>query len=167
MSDVTTIMNWVMQIEANSRALPHELLHVASDAKPEQIQSAFHAVAKQSHPDRFRNMLTAPQLDRLTRAYSRVTEAYAIMTGRVRRSVALPTTQSAAAAPVETPRVPAHEDPTSKMNGHALRYFRRAEAAFAINDTGNARLQLRMAVAADPQSAYLRRVLNELESTSK
>ncbi len=192
MSAAAAVMSWVMHVEANARAAPHELLGVPPTATPEAVQAAFYAVAKQSHPDRFRNLLTPPQLERLTRAYSRIADAYATLGGRVRRNAATATSIGAqgsspgvASAPgampvfraVKPATIPpptsnnsgqtSETSPATQMNAKALPYFRRAESAFATNDLTNARLQLRLAIAADPSSAYLRRVLAELDSPPK
>lgn len=94
MIDASSIMSWVLSIEAKLRLPPHELLGVASDASELDVQDAFHGLARVTHPDRYRHMLTEPQLDRLTRAYARVADAYAQMSGRSRRAVA-PTTTAA------------------------------------------------------------------------
>jgi len=184
-SAAAAVMSWVMHVEANARAAPHELLGVPPTATPEAVQAAFYAVAKQSHPDRFRNLLTPPQLERLTRAYSRIADAYATLGGRVRRNAATATSIGAqgsspgvasapgampvfrAVKPATIPPPTSNNSGQTQMNAKALPYFRRAESAFATNDLTNARLQLRLAIAADPSSAYLRRVLAELDSPPK
>ncbi len=170
MNKAIEVMTWVMRLEATPTASPHAILGVAVTASADDIQLAFYNAAKTAHPDRFRAVLTAPQMDRLTRAYSRVTEAYGILTGRIRRS-AVP---GPANASTTTPRPATTPTPTElgaqlaqQMNHKALPYFRRAEVAFANDDAKAAGLQLRLAIAADPTSAYLRRVLHELESATK
>ncbi|MBP9084956.1 MAG: J domain-containing protein [Kofleriaceae bacterium] len=194
MNKAIDVMTWVMRLEATPNASPHEILGLAATASADDIQLAFYNAAKKAHPDRFRAVLSPPQMDRLTRAYSRVTEAYGIVTGRIRRSVAAPSaslatvasrphatptspprpgaTIDAATSPARraaTPTTPAelNAELAQQMNNKALPYFRRAEAAFANNDAKAAGLQLRLAIAADPSSTYLRRVLHELESAAK
>ncbi len=193
MNRTLEVMTWVMRLEATPAAAPHEILSITATASADEIQLAFYDAAKKAHPDRFRTVLSPPQMDRLIRAYSRVTEAYGVLTGRVRRSpVATPptattptrmpptattpppsattTTGATASAPrAARPTTPAqlNAELAQQMNHKALPYFRRAEAAFANNDAKAAGLQLRLAIAADPISAYLRRVLHELESAAK
>jgi hypothetical protein len=178
MNKAIEVMNWVMRLEASPSASPHAILGIAETASADDIQLAFYNAAKLAHPDRFRTVLTAPQMDRLTRAYSRVTEAYGILTGRIRRSaVPAPANRSTAAprpgpASGSTPATPPaaaelNAQLAQQMNHKALPYFRRAELAFANDDPNAAGLQLRLAIAADPTSAYLRRVLHELESATK
>jgi len=184
MNKAIDVMTWVMRLEATPNAKPHEILGIAETAGADDVQLAFYNAAKQAHPDRFRTVLSPPQMDRLIRAYSRVTEAYGIMTGRIRRSAVAPAPASTSTA---TPRPgPAGGSPTparrpatpttpaelkaelaQQMNNKALPYFRRAEVAFANDDAKAAGLQLRLAIAADPTSAYLRRVLHELEAATK
>ncbi len=187
MNKAIEVMTWVMRLEATPTASPHAILGVAATASADDIQLAFYNAAKKAHPDRFRAVLSAPQMDRLTRAYSRVTEAYGIMTGRIRRSAVVPVPANAStgtprpgpASGSATPATPARRPATpttpaeleaqlaQQMSNKALPYFRRAEVAFANDDAKVAGLQLRLAIAADPTSAYLRRVLHELESATK
>lgn len=187
MNKAIDVMTWVMRLEATPNAKPHEILGIAETAGADEVQLAFYNAAKRAHPDRFRTVLSPPQMDRLTRAYSRVTEAYGILTGRIRRSAVAPapanastaksrpgpasgsTTPAPAARRPATPTTPAELNAqlAQQMNNKALPYFRRAEVAFANDDAKAAGLQLRLAIAADPTSAYLRRVLQELESAAK
>ena len=50
------------------------------------------------------------------------------------------------------------------MTSRALVYYRKAELALKRGDLKGAVLQLKMAVASDPQSAFLRTALVEVET---
>jgi hypothetical protein len=53
-------------------------------------------------------------------------------------------------------------DPASAMNARALAFYRRAEGAQRTGDKAAALLQIKMAIAADPKSTFLRAALAEL-----
>ncbi|MBA3818379.1 MAG: hypothetical protein H0X17_05765 [Deltaproteobacteria bacterium] len=53
---------------------------------------------------------------------------------------------------------------SGQMNGKALIYYRKAELALRRGDLRDAMLQLKMAIAADPQSTFLRTALSEVEA---
>ena len=53
-------------------------------------------------------------------------------------------------------------EPAHAMNARALSFYRRAEGALKTGDKSAAMLQLKMAIAADPKSAFLRAALAEL-----
>jgi hypothetical protein len=53
-------------------------------------------------------------------------------------------------------------DPASAMNARALAFYRRAEGAQRTGDKAAALLQIKMAIAADPKSTFLRAALLEL-----
>ena len=53
-------------------------------------------------------------------------------------------------------------DPAHSMNARALSFYRRAEGILKTGDRAAALLQLKMAIAADPKSTFLRAALAEL-----
>ena len=53
-------------------------------------------------------------------------------------------------------------DPAASMNARALAFYRRAEGAQRTGDKAAALLQIKMAIAADPKSTFLRAALLEL-----
>jgi curved DNA-binding protein CbpA len=53
-------------------------------------------------------------------------------------------------------------DPAATMNARALAFYRRAEGAQRTGDKAAALLQIKMAIAADPKSTFLRAALLEL-----
>ena len=64
-------------------------------------------------------------------------------------------TAPGAAPPPGTPR-PRTPSPSVMLNARALAFYRRAEAALRVNDIAGALLNLRMALAAEPTSQYLK-----------
>ncbi len=51
-----------------------------------------------------------------------------------------------------------------QMNSRALVYYRKAEIALRRGDLKGALLQIKMAIASDPSSAFLRTALAEVET---
>jgi len=56
---------------------------------------------------------------------------------------------------------------SAQMSGKALIYYRKAEMALRQGDLRAATLNLKMAIAADPQSQFLRQALTNLEEELK
>ena len=163
MSARTDILLWAQRVVGRKHAQAHELLECAPDADMEHVQAAFHKIARMAHPDVHRNSLSAEELEQMTLAYSRIASAYAelrtqrMKTTRIRPvKLGQPTTADEA-APVQT-------GASGSMSSKALVYFRKAEASLRRGDLTGAVLQLKMAIAADPQSTFLRTALGEVES---
>ena len=56
---------------------PFAWLELKPTATPAEIQPAFHAVARNRHPDLYRSKLSPAEFDRLVRIYARIAAAYA------------------------------------------------------------------------------------------
>ncbi|HUQ08301.1 MAG TPA: DnaJ domain-containing protein [Kofleriaceae bacterium] len=91
------------------------------------------------------------------------------------RAAPITTPPATAGDPYPTPPKPGHVtqpiprvqrdgpiDPASAMNPRALAFYRRAEGAQRTGDKAAALLQIKMAIAADPKSTFLRAALAEL-----
>lgn len=80
--------------------------------------------------------------------------------------VATPALPGTASPPAATAAEPAPAgpdvDPAQAMNARAFALYRRAERALLTGDRTTALLQIRMAIAADPRSPFLRAALAEL-----
>jgi hypothetical protein len=68
-----------------------------------------------------------------------------------------------APAPAAAPRAPG-TGAASQMSSKALIYYRKAELSLRRGDLKGAVLQIKMAIAADPQSSFLRTALAEVEA---
>jgi len=176
MSVRSEVLLWAQRVVARKQAPAHELLECSADAEMDQVQQAFHKIARMAHPDLHRNTLTPDEIELVTTAYSRIASAYAelrsqrMRTTRIRAlknipsgaAGAVPTDQAGVAAPEQPPLPPTGS--AASMSSKALVYFRKAEAALRRGDLTGAVLQLKMAIAADPQSAFLRTALGEVEA---
>jgi hypothetical protein len=170
---VTTRMDvlmWAQRINSSRKtALAHQLLDVPANADVDQAQEAFHKIAKMAHPDLHRSGLTADELELVTSAYATVANAYQtfrnqrMATAKLRpidKSVAgpLPTTPATPSGPA-----PMSAGPAASMSSRALVYYRKAELCLKRGDLRGAILQLKMAIATDPASTFLRAALTEVE----
>ena len=183
MSVRTDVLLWAQRVLAKGTAPAHQLLEVKVDATVDQVSEAFQKIARMAHPDLHRSGLSPEDLELVTSAYSRVAGAYQEM-----RSQRMPTTrmrpitkpddgsiisQRMSTVGGQTPTagvgVPDKPPPgagpaASSMNSKALIYYRKAELALRRGDLKGATLQLKMAIAADPTSQFLRQALGEVEA---
>jgi hypothetical protein len=173
---------------------PHQLLEINADAGVEVAQDAFHKIARMAHPDLHRNSLTEEELELVTTAYARIAAAYQDLRNLTLQSGRLPplrddpppprprspstappprrphpTTQRMAPVgrpPTEPgdPAAPGTAGAPGAMSSKALLYYRKAELCLRRGDLKGAVLQLKMAIACDPQSAFLRTALAEVEA---
>ena len=154
MSARADLLLWAQRVLGQKKPLPHQLLEIREDATVEQATQAFHKIARSAHPDLHRTM--DPQdLELVTRAYSRVAAAYQDFRSGARErpeSQRLPGVAAAASA---------------QMSSKALVYYRKAELALKRGDLQVGLLQLKMAIAADPQSAFLREALARVQDELK
>jgi hypothetical protein len=168
------VLLWANRIVNKGSVAPHHLLEIREGAGLDEAQAAFHKVAKMAHPDLHRASLNAEELEVVTSAYAKVAGAYQELRMMRMQTTKLPRAnlRPPTAAPVnkETAAVPTGDaklavaGPSSAMNSKALVYYRKAEQALRRGDVKGALLQLKMAIAADPMSGFLRSALTEVES---
>lgn len=176
MSTRSDVLLWAQRI-VNRRAAPaHEILELKPDSSVEDAQAAFYKIARVAHPDLHRNGMTPEELDMVTSAYGIAAGAYQTFRGQAmstQRMKPLKAEDLAAAvavgptSPTNTPPmgVPAPSaGANQQMNSRAIVYYRKAEIALRRGDLKGALLQLKMAIAADTSSAFLRTALAEVES---
>ena len=98
----------------------------------------------------------------MTQAYAKVAGAYQdfrsqrMATRNIRPLGRTPT-------PAEIEKITV-QGPPGEMNSKAIVYYRKAELALRRGDLTGAMLQLKMAIAADPQSQLLRKALAEVQA---
>jgi DnaJ domain len=189
MNDVLT---WARRWARRPAAIEHELLEVSKLATLEGVRAAYHKLARFAHPDLHRTALSVEQLEEVTIAFARVSNAYAVISTRLRRSgqrpsIAAPIAAQPANATEKQPEparpasatAVANPGPTSPskrpegapslpigpsnaMSPKALVHYRRAELSLRRGDLAEAMLHLRLAVVTDPQSAFLRKALADI-----
>jgi tetratricopeptide (TPR) repeat protein len=167
------VLLWAQRVIARKTAAAHEILELKPSASVEDAQAAFHKLAKIAHPDLHRNGMTPEELEQVTSAYAIAAGAYqtfrgqAMSTQRMKplrpEDLAVGLAQPVA-GPTSTPPTGIPNAPVDKqMNSRALIYYRKAEIALRRGDFKSALLQLKMAIASDPGSAFLRTALAEVE----
>lgn len=157
------VLLWAHRILSKAATAPaHELLEVKKDCKLDDAQEAFHKIARKAHPDLHRTSLTPEELERVVSAYAKVAGAYQEFRSQKTRNVKLLGDRPGTEPPSDAPRPQATG--ASEMSSKALIYYRKAELALRRGDLKGAVLQLKMAIAADPQSGLLRKALTEVEA---
>lgn len=185
MSNRTSVLLWAQKILQQRDAPPHTLLEVRAEATADQVSDAFQKIARMAHPDLHRSTLDPQELEMVTSAYGKVAGAYQeLRTERVTTTKMVPITAVEPAPSTARPRpaaqtkpqsppagvpVAGHGGPSSgaashSMNSKALIYYRKAELALRRGDLGNAVLQMKMAIAADSASTFLRAALTEIQN---
>lgn len=183
-SALSQVMMWATRVNSRKDSPPHVILEIKQDASLDDAQNAFHKIARIAHPDLHRTTLNAEDLETVTAAYARAAAAYQafrsqrMSTSRLKplakpdAAAALPLTRTAASTPPGGAATAASATATgspsvnaaTQMSSKALIYYRKAELALRRGDLKGAILQLKMAIAADPQSSFLRTALAEVEA---
>ena len=191
MSARTDILLWAQRVVARRAAPAHQILEIAAGAGLDAAQEAFHKIARIAHPDLHRMGLTPDELELVTTAYARAAAAYQeirsqkLAGGRLRpiqpgqgpsqvpgrglgsNPALVPPPAIPGSPSPDTPASPAGDQPVNPaqaMTPKALLYYRKAELGLRRGDLTGAVLQLKMAIASDPQSQFLRSALAEVES---
>lgn len=179
MSARADVLLWAQRVVARQGAAPHQILDIAPGAGPEAAQEAFHKIARMAHPDLHRRTLLPDELELVTTAYARAAAAYQELRG-LRSTRLRPIRDDGSAQAVPTTTVIPTSPPANKavavagtdepagsvprMSSKALVHYRRAELALRRGELTGAVLHLKMAIASDPQSAFLRSALAEVEA---
>lgn len=143
------------------------VLGVARSARDRDIKSAYYALAKRFHPDRFRRDLDASQVERAASAFSRLTRAYEVLKNSSTRSAYDLKLDKEAAARASRPAAPAEGSYAHKGGGSAAdaettaavraeERFRQGVAALDRGDAEGATRLLAEAVALAPRRATYR-----------
>lgn len=185
MSARSDVLLWAQRVIARKTGPAHLMLEVRESASLDQVQEAFHKIARTSHPDLHRTGLTPDELELVTSAYAAVAGAYMQMRSQstqTTRGKALskdepiaadgprtppsgsPTVRASSPAPAGLVGGTAGAVPAQSMSQKALTYYRKAESCLKRGDLKGATLQIKLAIAADPTSAFLRSALAEVDA---
>lgn len=171
------VLLWAQRVLAKAGAPAHELLEIRQHAPPDVVSEAFQRVARMAHPDLHRSHLEPAELELVTSAYSRVAGAYQELRSARQAAARKPAGKDEPQAPsIVAQRLSAQQKaqtpeaagtPTggasASMNSKALIHYRKAEMALRRGDVRGGVLQIKMAIAADPGSTFLRTALGEME----
>ena len=180
MSERTTVLLWAQRVIARKGAPPHQILEIAVGAGLDVAQDAFHKIARMAHPDLHRTALAPDELELVTTAYARAAAAYQELRSPNRSSTQMRPIREPGGAPnplTQTVEIPTSASPNKAvsvrgpqanaaqvMTSKALIYYRKAELCLRRGELAAAVLQLKMAIASDPQSVFLRTALAEVEA---
>lgn len=166
MSARSDILLWAQRVIAMKAGPAHLLLELKPDATLEDAQNAFHKIARTAHPDLHRNNLAPDELELVTQAYSHAAAAYQTYRAQSMATQRMKPIKDEATA---TPGVPGPPPggglgASGQMTSKALVHYRKAELALRRGELPAAILHLKMAIAADPGSTFLRTALGEVET---
>ena len=179
MSARADVLLWAQRVLGRQGATSCQILDVPPGSSPDVVQEAFHKIARMAHPDLHRRTLPADELELVTTAYARAAAAYQELRGSrvsttrmkpIRDAIhpgsTVPTTTVIPTSPSPNRAVSADApaNPAQMMNSKALIHYRKAELSLRRGELTGAVLQLKMAIASDPQSAFLRSALSEVEA---
>jgi hypothetical protein len=139
------------------------LLELPADPTLEDAQAAFHKIARFAHPDLHRTSLTPDDLEVVTAAYAQIAAAYADVRSKLLATQRIRAIGDGPTQPMRTTHDTAPNAAAGAMSGKALVYYRRAELCLRRGELKGAVLQLKLAIATDPHSAFLRAALAEVE----
>jgi hypothetical protein len=253
---VNEALAWARRWARRQGAADHELLDVGSTASAESVRAAYHKLARFAHPDLHRATVSAGELEEITDAFARVSNAYSVMMARLRkaaekeakdappsskptttgppttgRTTTRPTTTGPTTGPSSAPPVSgrsptpspssppppasgrqtagtsplaapapsgnpatlpvqamgtgsttapatsaagpiapapaassaASDGPATSLSSKAMMHYRRAELCLRRGEIIEAKLHLKLAMVADPQSTLLRKALEDLD----
>jgi len=143
----------------------YKLLNVEAVANSTEIRKAYYKLAARLHPDLYSREIDAEFRERLTAVYSRVVEAYQVLSDGKRRKLydeqlskgEVRLTADAEAKPAERP-----EDQIK--NPHAKRFYLLGVAALKTGDKKSAAFNLKLALSAEPGSAVIQEALQKAEA---
>ena len=164
---VQALRAWIaQQHQALSRASYYSLLGVPQNATEKAIRDSYYQLAARLHPDLYGDALDPETRAKLVSTYSRIVEAYRVLTDGARRAQY---DKGLAAGKVrwsqDDERTPRQED--AIKNPHSKRLFLLAQAAAKSGDTKSAIMNLKMAISAEPDSELIRKELAALEARQK
>ncbi|HET7501644.1 MAG TPA: hypothetical protein VFK02_11590 [Kofleriaceae bacterium] len=177
------VLLWAQRVVARRSPTAQQILELPPGAGADAAQEAFHKIARMAHPDLHRSALTAEELELVTTAYARAAAAYQELGGprhstmrmrpiRPGSNPAIMTTEVIPTSPQSNKAIAVPSEPSATqpirpvqaMTSKALLYYRKAELCLSRGELAGAVLQLKMAIASDPQSQFLRSALAEVEA---
>lgn len=169
MSVRADVLLWAQRVLGRKDSAPHQILEIPQTSTMEAAQAAFHKIARLAHPDLHRTTLEPDELELVTKAYARAAGAYQDFRAQCLQSGRIPKLGLDGGAPrsvskTTPPPASGGVGAASAMSSKALIYYRKAEISLRRGDLKGAMLQVKMAIAADPQSAFLRTALAEIEA---
>lgn len=145
----------------------YALLGVPRDATADAVRAAFHALARQYHPDRWAGQ-AEPEREKAAAIYRRAAEAYRVLMDpreRARYDQGLLRGEVRLAPTSEVPG--ARPPPAGALvvkSPKARPFFQKAQEALKAGDLKAAKLNLKLALNAEPGNAAIEALLKDVES---
>lgn len=141
----------------------YRVLGMSSAASEQEIRDAYYKLAARLHPDIHGEGLDEVFRQRLTTVFSRVVEAYRVLSDPLRRreydkSLAAGSMRMASGAKIK-PRVE-----EGLADAHAQKFYLLARQALDSGDARAAVMNLRIAMSTEPESPILRAALARAEA---
>lgn len=144
----------------------YRILNLEPGASASEVRSSYLKIASRLHPDLFGQRLDAELKKKLTAVYSRVVEAYKVLSNGERRQLydeQLGQGQNRLSADAEAkPRQKRPEDEID--NPSAKRFFKLGMEAMTSGDARAATMNFKLALSMEPGSAVIQRALTKAES---
>ena len=158
---------WVAELHAGLDAMTYQqLLGVADDADAAAVRDAYYRLAARLHPDRH-GTLAAPLRAQLVSVYSRVVEAYRVLTSDTRRErYQRLRAEGKLRWTADEERAPGRRDSTEldRLPPSAQRFVKMGRAALDAGDARSAVMNLKLALSVAPESEIIKALLARAEA---
>ncbi len=139
----------------------YRMLNISSAASTSEVRNAYYRLAASLHPDVHGTAVEAEYRAKLTAVFSRVVEAYKILSKRASRErydreLAKGNLRISMGADMSTSK------PTIRDPG-ALKFFRLGQSALASGDYKSAAMNLRFALQGEPDNVTIQEALQKAE----
>ena len=148
--------------ESLDRVDYYQVLGISSAASSEQIRAAYYRLATYLHPD-MHGEISPGYRAKLTAVFSRVVEAYKVLSDDSRRS-AYDSHLASGNMRIRSGTVPPQPRPSDQLkNPKAKRFYELSQRALGDQDVRSARTNLKLALSMEPDSKLLQEALARLE----
>jgi DnaJ-class molecular chaperone len=144
----------------------YRVLGMSSAASEAEIRDAYYKLAARLHPDVHGEEVDEAFRQRLTTVFSRVVEAYRVLSDPVRRREYDRTLASGSMRMTPGAKVKAQPRTTGEgvHDAHARKFYQLAQQAMETGDARAAVMNLRIALSTEPDSPILRAALARAEA---
>jgi DnaJ-class molecular chaperone len=164
------IRAWIEQQHTElDRTSYYHLLHVNNDATAPEIRDAYYKIVARLHPDLYVQTLDAETRQKLVSIYSRVVEAYRVLSdGAKREQYDRSLAQGRLRVTLEEERAPARKPPEEQIkHPNAKKFFKLGQDALRTGNAKSAVMNLRFALSQEPSNALIKAELERAEKLLK
>ena len=150
------------------RVTYYQILNLAQDCQVSDVRKSYFKLAQRLHPDLYGRAIDAEAKARLTAVYSRVVEAYQVLTDSAKRKrydELISEGKNRFTGDDAKARKKAPED--SIQSEGAKKFYKLGVAALSSGDTKSAAMNLKMALSMEPASNTIKEALARVEAGGK